>query len=147
MSRSSHRRYSIKKFFLKILQCSKKSTCVPVKFLRTLWNTEIFLRTTVLKKICERLLLIVVFSRNEQQHLLARVDEMVCNIIMFFIYSFHFGIIILLFYPEAVLRRYSFKDVLKDFAKFTWKHLYWGLFFKTTLATLWMKRLRHEYFC
>ena len=35
-----------------------------------------FLRTTILKNIYKRLLLIVIFKSNEEQHLLAKLDEM-----------------------------------------------------------------------
>ena len=38
-----------------------------------------------------------------------KLDEMGKNIIMFYTYSFHFGIIIFVFYPEAVVRRCSLK--------------------------------------
>ena len=39
-------------------------------------NIGKFLKTAILKNICEWLLLDVVFNSNEQQHLLANLDEM-----------------------------------------------------------------------
>ena len=42
--------------------------------------------------------------------------------------------------PEAVVRRSSVKEVLKNFAKFTGKHLYWRLFKKE----LQVSRLYHN---
>ena len=73
-----------------------------------LLNTGIFLwiltfKNTYLKNICERLFLNVAFNRNEEQQLFAKLDEMGYNIIKFYIYSYHFGIIRFVFYPEAVV--------------------------------------------
>ena len=67
--RSSHQRCSAKKVFLKILQYSQENTCVGVS-LRTFKSAILskrnsnadaakFLRTPILKNICERLLLIL----------------------------------------------------------------------------------------
>ena len=38
-----------------------------------------------------------------------KLDEMGQDIIIFYIYLFHFGIIIFVFYPEAIVRRCSLK--------------------------------------
>ena len=46
--------------------------CFPVNIIK-------FLRTPIFKNICERLLLIVVFNSNEEQHLLAILDEVRYN--------------------------------------------------------------------
>ena len=45
-------------------------------FLINTVNMAEFLRTAILKNICERLLLNVVFNRNEEQQLLVKLDEM-----------------------------------------------------------------------
>ena len=73
--RSSHRRCFIKRLFLRILQCSHESTCLGVSFNKAAGlktsnfikkrlqhrcfpvSIAKFLRTTVLKSSCERLLL------------------------------------------------------------------------------------------
>ena len=47
---------------------------------------------------------------------------------MFYIYSYHFGIIIFVFYPEAVVQRCPLKIIFKNFANFTRKHLCWSVF-------------------
>ena len=83
---------------------------------------EIF-KNTYLKNICERLLLNVTFNSFEEQHLLVKLDEMVQDIIMFYIDMYHF-----VFYPEAVVGMCSLKVVFKSFTKFTRNHLYWSLF-------------------
>ena len=51
---------------------------------------------------------------------------------MFYICSFHFSMIVFLFYREAVLRKCSLKSVLKNFAKLTRKHMYQILFLSAT---------------
>ena len=67
-TRSCHRRCSIKKLFLKISQCSQENTCVGFSFQLKLKmfrsatlcvpiNIVKFLRTPILKNICEQLLL------------------------------------------------------------------------------------------
>ena len=59
--RSSHRRYCMKKLFLKIWQYSQENTCVGVLNSLSCWsfplNVVKFLRIPILKNICERLLL------------------------------------------------------------------------------------------
>ena len=68
--RSNHRRCSIKKLFLKILQYSQENNCVGVSGLKACnfikkrletryfpMNIVKFLRASILKNICERLLL------------------------------------------------------------------------------------------
>ena len=51
--------------------------------------------------------------------------------IIFCIYLFHFGIIVFVFYPVAVVRiGVPEKGFPKNFAKFTRQHLFQGLFFK-----------------
>ena len=116
MSRNSHRRCSIKKAVLKNIAIFIRNylhwtlfstelfqhSCFPV-------NIAKFLRTPSLKNIYEWLLLNVVFNSNEEQHLRAKLDEMVQDKIIFYIYSYHFGIIISVFYPEAVVRGCSLK--------------------------------------
>ena len=52
---------------------------------------------------------------------------------------------------EAVVRRYSVKkSVLNNFTKFSWKHLYWSIFFKKVAGlrptVLLKKRLWHSCF-
>ena len=61
---------------------------------------------------------------------------------MFYIYSFHFGIIIFVFYPEAVVRRFYLKKVFLKISQNTCT----GLSFLVPLAALLMKRLRHSVF-
>ena len=68
------------------------------------------LRAPILKNICERVLLDVAFSSNEEQHLLVKLDEMGQDIIMLYVYSHHFGIITVVLYPEAVARMCSLKS-------------------------------------
>ena len=72
-------------------------------------NIAKFLRTRILKNICERLLLNVVFNSNDEQHLLIKLDEIGYDRIMFCVYLHQFGIITFVFYPEAVVRRCSLK--------------------------------------
>ena len=139
MPRNSHWKFSIKTSVLenfavvtrKHLCCSLylikffQHRCFPV-------NVAKFLRTPILKNICERLLLNVVFSSNGKQHMLVKLDEMGLDIIMFYIYSYYFGIIIFAFYPEAIVGGVLQKGVLKNFAKFARKRLYRSLFLNAT---------------
>ena len=63
---------------------------------------EIF-KNTNLEEIWKRLLRNVVFNSNEEQ---------LCymlQLITLYIYLYHFGITIFVFYPEAVVRRCSFE--------------------------------------
>ena len=81
-------------------------------------NIAKFLRAIILKNICERLLMIVIFNGYKEQRLLAKLDE--------------WGKIIMLYY---IILKQSYggvplKGVLKIFAKFRRKHLDWNLFFK-----------------
>ena len=85
-------------------------------------NIAEFFITPILKNICEQLLLNVIFSSNEQ-HFLARLSEIVQDIIMFYIYLYHFSIIIFAFSPEAVAQRCFFKKMFKKLSKFSRKHL------------------------
>ena len=80
MTRKSHWKCFIKKAVLKnfaifigkqdlFLIKSFQQRCFPV-------NIGKSFRTPILKNICERLLLNLVFNCNEEQHLLAKLDEM-----------------------------------------------------------------------
>ena len=55
------------------------------------------------------MLLNVVSNSNEEQHLLAKLAEMVYNIIILYIDLYHFSIIIFVFSPEAFVPRSSLK--------------------------------------
>ena len=70
-----------------------------------------------MKNICERQFLNVVFNRNKEQHLLVKLHEMEKDIIMFYVYLYHFGIIIFVFYLQAVVRWCSLKSCFKKFRK------------------------------
>ena len=83
MSRNSHWRCSMKKAVLKNFAIFIGKTLSWSLFLIKLFqhrcftvNMAEFLRTAILKNICERLLLNVVFNRNEEQQLLVKLDEM-----------------------------------------------------------------------
>ena len=54
----------------------------------------------------EHLRSIVVFNSNEEN---AKLDEVGYDIIVFYIYLFHFVIILFVVYPEAVVLRFSLK--------------------------------------
>ena len=79
--------------------------CFPV-------NIANILRTTILKCICKRLFLIVVFSSNEEQRS-CLLDEMRYEIIMFYVYSFYLGIIIFVLHREASMEVLLKKVFLK----------------------------------
>ena len=83
MSRNSHWRCSVKKAVLKNFAIFIGKNLSWSLFLIKLFQHRIFpvnivkfLRTPILKNICERLLLNVVFNSNEEQDLLVKLDEM-----------------------------------------------------------------------
>ena len=51
---------------------------------------------------------------------------------MFYVYLYHFGIIIFVFYPEAVKWSCSSKSFFKNFTKVTRKRLGWSFFLSST---------------
>ena len=117
MSRTSHLRCSTKKTVLKKFAISIGKNLSWSLFIKKLFQRKCFrvnivklLRTPILKNICERLHLNVVLNSNEEQDLLVKLDEMGLDIIMFYVYLYQFGIIILVFYSEAVIRRCSLKS-------------------------------------
>ena len=69
-----------------------------------------FLKAPILKKTCKQVLLYVVFNSNEEQHLLAKLEEIGQDIIMFYIHLDHYGIIIFVLHPEVVVRRWSLES-------------------------------------
>ena len=114
MPTNSHRRCSVKKSVLRNFAIfTGKYLCASLylKFFQQRYfpvNVAKFLRTPILKNICERLLLNVAFNSNGSQHMLVKLDEMRRDIIMSYIYWYHSVLLYyfcILFYPEAIVRR------------------------------------------
>ena len=76
MSRNGRWRCSMKKAVLKNFAIFIGKTLSWSLFLINTVNMAEFLRTAILKNICERLRLNVAFYRNEEQQLLVKLDEM-----------------------------------------------------------------------
>ena len=90
MSRNNHWRCSIKKAVLKYLAIFIRNHLCWSLFLIKLFQHNCFpvniaevLRRPILKNICERLLLNIVFNSYEEQHLLAKLDEMGVKYILY----------------------------------------------------------------
>ena len=106
-SRTSHRRCSVKKVFLKILQILQENTCAGVSFDKKFIKKRIshrffpvkftiFLRTAIVKNICQRLLLtlrikglIKTFKRSPWQELFSEREKIFGRVfLIFLIFSF-----------------------------------------------------------
>ena len=61
---------------------------VPIKFSCEFMK---FLRTPILKNLCEGLILNFVFSSNDEQYLIVKLDELGQDIIVFYVYLCYFG--------------------------------------------------------
>ena len=70
---SNHRRCSIKNLLLAILQYSQENTWRPATLLRRDSNIAKFLRATILKNICERLLLHLFLIKTKDAFAVAKL--------------------------------------------------------------------------
>ena len=115
MSRSSHRTCSMKKAFLKNFAIFKeKNLCWSLFFIKLFQyrcfpvNIAKFFKSNHFEEHLRTAVLIVVLNSNEEQYLLAKLDEIWQDIIVLYLFV-SFGIIIFVLYLEAVTRRCSLK--------------------------------------